>query len=635
MHSAPRFFRRVVDRTGEPDANRQELSRRPRDFLAAALLFVATAAFVLWQNSRVAVLWDLGYLLDTSWRMALGQMPYRDFPLAHAPLTFLLQAALIRLGGRHFFLVMAYAAAAGGLGTVLAWRIVLRILCCGASLGSASWPVALLLTMPLSVLGIYCVYPHPIYDCDCTLAILAAVYLLGRIAARDSISAESMGNQQAFPALKSCHPERSAALRRGVEGSAVAFLFRTGERVFAPLAAGAASVLPLFFKQNMGLPFLAAVAGGTLVLLAMEALRTRSLRSSLRSQPGMILAGMGVALIVALCVIGVTAGVGNYFHWTVQFAARRRLPGLASMIAVYQQPSFAWTLPALAAGLILCGTRWMTLWWARVTAFCLIAAPFAGRLIFLLIDDDADERADNLLALWPLLLLAALVMALFELRRGITLGRLIPFFVLAAIHGTFLSQQLWGSTYALWPMLMVLVACLLSALPVAARLVAMAAGATIAMTFLVCGALYAVSFERLRYVQIPDAALQRSSLPALRGMATPGPFLPNLEELSDFVAREIPPTDVVLPLPGEDPFFYASGRTPQFPVTLFDPATDPYSAAELMGEARRRNVRWVIVKRMLQINENPEPEAEETMRLLEQDFALYRRLRGYDIFRRR
>lgn len=609
---------------------------RPRDSLAAVVLFGATAAFVFWQNSRVAVLWDLGYLLDTGWRIALGQVPYRDFPLAHAPLTFLIQAGLIRLGGRHFVLVIAYASVAGGLGTVLAWRMVLRILRSQAFLGSAIWSVALLLTAPLIVLGIYCVYPHPIYDCDCTLAILAALYLLCRVVGRDSVPAETTANLRTSPAFKSCHPERSAALRRGVEGSAIAFLDGILQRLqIAPLAAGTATVVPLFFKQNMGLPFLAAVAAGMFLLLAAEALRARSFRAVLRSQAGLILAGMGIALMIGFGVIAVTAGLGNYFHWTVRFAAQRRMPGLGSMLAVYYQPSFAWTLPTLAAGLILCCTRWIARWWTRVAAFCLIAAPFVGSLIFILMDDDADERADNLLALWPLLLLASIAGALFELRRGITLGRLIPFFVLAAIHGTFLSQQLWGSTYALWPLLTVLVAFLLAGFPAPARPVAAGAAFVISATFLVCGGLYAVSLERLRYVQIPDAPLQRSSLPALRGMATPGTYLSNLDELADFVAREIPPGDVVLPLPGEDPFYYATGRTPQFPVTLFDPTTDPYSASVLIAEARRRNVRWVIVKGALQIHENPEPEADQTLRLLQQDFAVYRRLKGYEIFRRR
>jgi hypothetical protein len=252
----------------------------------------------------------------------------------------------------------------------------------------------------------------------------------------------------------------------------------------------------------------------------------------------------------------------------------------------------------------------------------------------LFLNDDADERADNLLALWPLLLLVAVVIALFELRRGITLSRLIPFFVLAAIHGTFLSQQVWGSTYALWPLMMVLAAWILSALPAPAPQVTIAAAAGISAAFLICGAGYSVSLERLSYIQIPDAPIQHSFAPALRGMADRGPYLPNLDELVEFTEREIPPQDALLVLPGEDPFYYATGRTPQFPVTLFDPTTDPYSASELLAEAQRRDVRWVIVKRVPQINTDPLPESEQTMRMIEQDFALYRRLAGYDVYRR-
>jgi hypothetical protein len=339
--------------------------------------------------------------------------------------------------------------------------------------------------------------------------------------------------------------------------------------------------------------------------------------------------------LAGLTAIATTAGLGNYYHWTVQFAAQRRLPGLASMLAVYREPSLLWTLPTLGIGLGLCHTRFIARWWARIVAVCLIAAPFAGSLIFLFIQDDADERADNLLTLWPLWLLATLVLALLELRRGVNLDRLMPFFVLAAIHGAFLSQQLWGSTYALWPLLMILLAQILARLPAQARPVAMAGVITISITLLVCGGLYSVSLERLSYIQIPDAPMEHSTTPALRGMADRGPYLTNFDELVAFAAREIPRNDGLLLLPGEDPFFYATGRAPQFPVTLFDPATDPYSANELLAEARRRNIRWVIMKRVLQINANPEPESAETLQLIAREFALYRQLAGYDVYRRR
>lgn len=567
---------------------------RPRDYVAAAALFLASAAFVLWQSSRVAVLWDLSYLLDTSYRIALGQMPYRDFPLVHAPLTFLVQAAIIRMAGRHYLLTVWYAAAAGGLGTVVSWRILLRTLRNGTG---SSWAHALLLAAPLTVVGVYAIYPHPIYDCDCTLAILIALLLLIRL---------------------------DSSLRRTTPG--VRWL---------AFAAGAASVLPLFFKQNMGLPFLMAIVAGVSVLIAAEAIRARSIRNPGGSPLVFLLAGAASAMAAALAAIAVTAGLQNYFHWTVQFAAQRRLPGLASMLAVYNQPSFVWTLPALGAGLVLCHSRRIERLWGKLIACCLIAAPFVASLIYLFLQDDADERADNLLALWPLWLLAALVMALFGLRRGITLGTLMPFFVLAAIHGTFLSQQLWGSTYALWPLLLILMAQMLAALPAAARPVVTASAITICITFAVCGGLYAQSLERLSYVQIPNAAIEHSRLPALKGVADRGSYLRNLDELVEFTSREIRRNDALLIVPGEDPFYFATGRTPRFPVLLFDPATDPYSPAELLREARRRDVKWAVVKRELQLRADPAPDSEETLRLISQDFVLYHRLDGYDVYRRR
>src|SRR6202020_950600 len=98
--------------------------------------------------------------------------------------------------------------------------------------------------------------------------------------------------------------------------------------------------------------------------------------------------------------------------------------------------------------------------WLYIAAFALLAAPFLFTLASLFLYDDADERGDSLLALWPLLLVLAAAMAvanLFRLRGTSSLRALLPLVLLAAIHGTFLSQQLWGSTYGIWPLLVLLV----------------------------------------------------------------------------------------------------------------------------------------------------------------------------------
>jgi hypothetical protein len=605
-----------------PTASRWTL----RDWTAAAALFAATAAFVLWQNSRLAVLWDISYLLDTSWRIALGQHPYRDFPLVHAPLTFLLQAAVIRLTGRVFFHHVLYAAFAGALATVLTWRIALAILCQHETArhldrskavlsprgverplyfvwaAGSPWLLSLLLAAPLPVLGIYSIFPVPFYDCDCILAVLIALYALQRLPAGKS------------PPL------------RGV-------------------LTGVALVVPLFFKQNIGLPFLLSAVAAILILLAAQPLaRTNPSATPTPATLLAVLAGAAAALLTAALLLHLTAGLHNYLYWTIHFAAQQRLPGLHDMLGIFVDPALLWQLPCAAIAVFLLA-RTRTLW-LRWLAVALLAAPFLWTLALLALHTDASDHADDLLALWPLLLILAAANALLALglaiyRRTLSLATLLPLLLLATIFGTMLSQQLWGSTYAIWPLLVLLVAGLLAALtglphaPAAQPFWLPALTATFAATLLLCGGLYAASAERLSYAQLQDGPLAHSAAPALRGMATRGPYLPDFDQLLRFAAAEIPPTDALLLLPGEDPFYFATGRTPRFPVLLFDSTCDPYSPGELAALARERNVRWLILERNLQLTADPTPQRDATLQILAPQFTLYRALDNYDVYRRR
>src|SRR2546429_6618374 len=125
------------------------------DWLVVLFLFLATALVVVWQNSRLAVLWDLSLVLENSYRISLGDVPYRDFPLPYAPLTFLIQSALIKLTGRVFWHHIVYSAVMGGLATVLTWRILLNVL---RTEVVRSRSLAFMLSLPVIVLGVYSVF---------------------------------------------------------------------------------------------------------------------------------------------------------------------------------------------------------------------------------------------------------------------------------------------------------------------------------------------------------------------------------------------------------------------------------------------------------------------------------------------
>jgi hypothetical protein len=568
-----------------------------RDSIAGLVLFLATACVVLWQNAHVAILWDTSYVLDSAVRFAHGQAPYRHFPFVHPPLTFLVQAAIIRFTGRVFFHHVLYAAAVGGLGTVLTWRLALATL---RGRARAAWAGALLVAAPLAVLGIYSIIPIPEYDGDCAFWILVALWLFERADAKRSIA--------------------------------------------SGLAAGVALCLPLFCKQNMGLPILAAAIGAVLLVFAFAVFRRGQVPAQAADARTLlsVLAGACLTLFAAALAFHWTVGIRTYADWTIRFAGERRLPSLENMLAVFRDPSLLWTLPCVAAALLLLRLAPLRLRLARIAAFALLAAPFLFTLASLVLYDDADERGDSLLALWPPLLLLAAALAivnLLRLRRESSLRALFPLIVLAAICGTFMSQQLWGSTYAIWPLLVLLVAELLAFLDrVTARsasqaLVPMLAF-VISVTLLVCGGFYMASEDRLSYVNLPDAPVEHSAFPELAGMATPGPYLPQLDELLRYAAANIPFDDGLILIPGEDPFYFATGRVPRFPVLLFDPTTDPYSPAETAALVRSQNIRWLIVKRDLQIKVDTTPNRAATMQALMGEFTLAARLRGYDVYRR-
>ena len=557
------------------------------DWAAAVALFMGTSIVVLWQNSRLAVLWDLSYILENSYRISLGDLPYRDFPFPYAPGTFLIQSLLIKLMGRVFFHHVLYCAIVGGLATVLTWRILLRVL--RGPLPAFRF-VAFLLAAPLTVLGIYCIFPHPFYDPDCTFVVLCGILLLLRMEQKD------------FPASR-------------------AFL------------TGIVLVAPLFVKQNTGLAFLSITALAVIILIAHAAWRRQRVSGYM-----WLLAGMAAALVAAALLLHLTVGLRNYWHWTMHFAASRRLPGLSEMFAPYQNPSLLVWFAAFAAGALLLrrnrsGSRFFS-----VLSDSLMAAPFAWTILYLLVEEDPSERAERLLALWPFVLAISLFFAVWAVKKGLSVARLLPFILIATVQGAFLSQQLWGSTYAVWPLLMILLAGILAELyklggEKPEREIEWLAGVA-ALSVLISGGFYVASHERLNYADVSTGEMARSTLPPLASLSIRGPWIPQFEELVRYTDREIPRDQGLLMIPGEDLFYYTTGRRARFPVLMFDRTVNPYSPEEIVKISRQRNICWLIVKKQTQLGGEPVEDKARLLELLRADFAPVQSLANYDIYRR-
>jgi hypothetical protein len=517
--------------------SRRFFARTSVDTLAAIFLFATSAAVVLWQNLRLTSLWDVSYILENATRIAAGDVPYRNFPFPYAPLTFVVQAAIIRTFGRVYWHHIAYAAIACGAASVLAFAIARRLL---------PFAPSLLITLPLSVLGIYCIVPNPFYDPDCCLAILIGLFLL---CASDGDS----------------------------------------------FVGGALCIVPLFIKQNIGLAFLVGAAIAFLL--------TRRWRS---------LGGLAIAATLALAIVAAVFGIHDYYRWTIEFAALRRLRPLAEQFGMYDDPDLYWWLAFGVAGLAVPRGLW------------LMAMPFLWTEYRFFISDDPNEAENNLLRAWPFFLILALIAAFAGWRRERGFLRLLPFVLIGTIHGAFLSQGTWGSTYGIWPLLLVLMAMIFRYTGPSRIAIGV-----IALVLVHLGIFYVVTNKRLAYAKWNDGPMRTSSLPALRGLHMRGEWLPEFEELVTFAGRQIPRQDAILFLPGEDLFYFTTGRRPRVPVLMLDRTVNPYSP----GEIAALDARWVIVKRRLQINGVPDPDLGTTLPLLGPRLSTVAHLANYDVYR--
>jgi hypothetical protein len=583
--------------TVPPHAAAPALSCGLADLLIGASLLFATSAFVLWQNAHLTILYDLSFSLENATRISLGQLPYRDFPFPYAPLSFLVQAAIIKLFGRVVLHHYLYAAVTSALASLLTWRILLRLL-----VASRLPPrlIAFLLVAPLIFLGTSSIYPHQGYDADCTLFILFCTWLLLRLESAN------------FPRV-------------------------------ATFACGLLLAVPFFIKQNTGLAFLLSAG----LCIAYFGIRNR--RASV-----LLLAGATTGLGCALALVQCTAGLHNYLRWTIEFAASRRLPGPQTMLGIYWHPALLWIILVFALGfarfLLRPAARPSALWLASA----LLSLPFLWAFAALFLHADAFGRLGAFLRIWPLLLIVSFAVALWQLPRATRFAQLLPFVLLGTINGALLSQQVGGSTYALWPMLLILIAAILVALapserangltkdaenddpqPSTVPLTAFSAVASIVL--LITGSYYAISHVRLAFADLSGDTLAHSSLPALRGVAMRGKWLPDFEELVAYADREIPRGDAILMLPDEDLFYFTTGRTPQFPILLLDTTVNPYSEVQIVQLARQHNVRWLVVKRKLQVYQEQMPLSfrPQLLELLYRDFELAESLNNYDIYRRK
>jgi len=570
-------------------------------WLAVCVLGVGAGVVHQWQTGRIGVLGDYAYIVDTAWRIAQGEVMYRDFGLPHSPLTFHVQATLIRVFGFSYGVTAWYCTVVNVVYVVLTYGLV-RVLVPGWS--------GVALCVPLVWLAPHCIYPHPFYDPDTCLLILLNLNLLQWVATRRV-------------------------------GAVVAFL------------GGVTAVLPALGKQNVGYPYVLLVVG---VVVWWGWLRGRWVGAGAGSRGegkgeskaegtaeldvvGLRWFGAGVVagVVGAVVWLGLTCGLGNYWRW-VFASASRRLVGLVLIPEIYGNYE-SWAL----GGLMVLG--WW-LWqrkgegarpsWVATASATLLLGPFVVMSTITWLCGGLFVVGYNhpLLSLWVPVMILTLVVGLWQLPAVLSASQpvrvMLPWIAVILTFFSFLSQGHTKSSYGVWALFVLMVASVVRVRNDPWQLL-------ICWIFAITLTLTAIPYVyrniRLRYIDRRGKTLQTVTSGSFRGFTVHVPHLSNFFELLDFVTKYIPESEPVVCVPQEDPFYVMTGRRNPLPMVIFDRTAMPFSPEEIVEEAERRRVKWVIVKRVLQIR-HLAWEVEGIPEAFSEKYTTVARLSGYDILYR-
>ncbi len=537
-----------------------------RVYLIAAV-FLALCAGLLnyWQTTRATPLLDYAYQVDAAYRIYQGEIPYRDFFLVVAPFTYYLIAFFIHLSNGYVHSVQVMATMTiSVVNILLCYFLFTRI--------SKSPGVSVMALLPLIFSG-HAIYAYPFYDINVFLLIIAAFLITIRF-------------------------ENTYKHAR-----------------FTGFCCGCLVALTALVKQNVGLAFLAAWA------ICVMAVWIISRKTTWRKFVFYAAAGISTTLGSFIWWLNHVHALEPYIYQTLIFPGKFRNPiaglnnvrlEIESFIDHQKTVLLLFLIGAviLFVLLIMINKRLVEdpntpVWKRRKTH--LVQVSFVMAILGMGYSFYAGTFFDVNNGVWFTLIFFGLIAGLTNLYIDIRTGNFsfstcIPFLCLGVFLAASVSQGFWGSTYGMWPLYFLLLLWILHWLITYFPVYPWKILAVIVCLYvtIIVGTI-SISQVRIRgFIDIAGQP-QSASISSLQGLSTPGIWIPEFENLIKYVDQNIPASDKIAFLPGEDVFYEVTGRrNPMFCFCFLREACES-NLNQAFKDAKEKRVDWVIVKTKFQL----------------------------------
>ena len=520
--------------------------------LIVAGIGLLAAVNVFFVSTQVPLMADYTYFFENAYRIYLGQLPYRDFILVLTPGTYAIGALIMKIGGLSIFYQTLYCAVITVLTVLVTYNSLQYI--------SKYKNVNILLLLPFLFSG-HVMYAFPSYDINAVFFALLSVNIYLRLQKKTS-----------FP-------------------------------LYAYFFVGTLFALPFLFKQNLGILFLAVFSLFTSIHIYCIDAKNRLRKLSL------LFAGSFIVLLSFWMYLALTHSVNAFLYQAFIFSAQSKQVGRemqSFIIDTVRARSVLYYLPFIVLLLLAAIKKLTNKRLLALVGYALFLSPFLY-VVYLYfrfkgLESDMVFLIGFIylysLTLWYVVLFAGIGITIYGKGKNTAL-----LLLLLCTLFPFTLHRAEAATYAFYPFLLLLIAMIMNDAYVffpkyrwnsIASMFAI--GIVVCLCFFRLQSLMIVAAEKIGVVN-KNTPAYRSILMGSWPGSSPGAWSQATPTIAAYIQKNIPATDSFISLPGEDPVYFLTKRTPPLPYFQLLHETLPYSPKEYAAQIENKKIQWVLAKK--------------------------------------
>lgn len=538
-----------------------------------------------WKTSTF-LYWDFSYYIENTYRIYLGQLPYRDFVLVLTPGTYFIGNLIMKLFGTSYIFHVLYMMVISLLTVLVTHRIL--------GFFSKNKITNVIVLFPLIFSG-HVLYPLPSYDINAVFFSLVGIWM-----------------------MLGLHANKKDNLLK---------YFLTGIAI----------VLPLLFKQNIGFVFLVLM-----FLLELFQLYVIDKKNIIKK---IIAFSSGLLLIILsfFIYLQLTKSLGPFIFQTLVFPARVRLVKDVFNLAlfdIFRVRSLFYYLPFICMGLFILFKKANDRILLFLTQYAVVISPLIYAFYLYLRYKNTVTDSSFIVGyvfiyittIWFVVFICIALLLTWELLWKRTsqpkdsLSSLYTIVFLLFSLSPLMLHRIESASYAFYPLLAILLCIIIKKLEVVlpkynwGNIIRVVSIGLSVYLFL-----FMFKGDLELYFQKNEDTLQSKRIKEIQ----------EVKDMIRYTNVYIPRKDTIVSIPGQDAFYYLTKRTPPLPYFQYFSQTFPYTPRIYSDAIESKKINWVIIKSNLRFLDNPgvgDISYIETH--LKDHYVLQKKIADYSIYKR-